>query len=185
LKRIWTMSKLSRIILGFLLIIGVGCETESPFGPTYNVEENLERDAKIIEDFLATAEIDSLYRIHDPNGLVIIVQEEGEGNFPGEFRLVYNNYIGRLLDGSMFDTNLEDVAIENDIWDENRIYRIFQFTLGSQEAIQGFSIGFRNLRSGSKAVLIIPSPWAYRDQDRDGIPADSILMFDVEFLGFE
>ncbi|WP_291777922.1 FKBP-type peptidyl-prolyl cis-trans isomerase [Cecembia sp.] len=179
------MNKFKGVFLGFLLVIGIGCEPNNPFGPSYDLEANLERDAEIIEDFLATAQIDSLYRIHDPNGVVIIVQEEGEGNFPGEFRLIYNNYIGRLLDGTMFDTNLENVAIENDIWDENRIYRIFQFTLGSQEAIQGFSIGFRKLRSGSKAVLIIPSPWAYRDQDRDNIPANSVLMFDVEFLGFE
>lgn len=179
------MNKLKNVFLGFLLIIGFACEPNNPFGPSYDVDGNLERDAVIIEDFLATAQIDSLYRIHDPNGVVIIVQEEGEGNFPGEFRLIYNNYIGRLLDGTMFDTNLEEVAIENDIWDENRIYRIFQFTLGSQEAIQGFNIGFRKLRSGSKAVLIIPSPWAYRDQERDKIPANSVLMFDVEFLGFE
>ncbi|MDX5478989.1 FKBP-type peptidyl-prolyl cis-trans isomerase [Fontibacter flavus] len=175
----------SIIFLSLLAIIGFACEQNSPFGPRYDVEGNLEKDAKIIEDFLATAQIDSLYRIHDSNGVVIIVQEEGTGAKPGEFRLVYTNYIGRLLDGTMFDTNLEDVAIENDIWDEDRVYRIFQFTLGSGEAIQGFNIGFRQLNSGSKAVLIIPSPWAYRDQERDDIPANSVLMFEVEFLGWD
>lgn len=179
------MNKIKFALLGILVVLGMGCDTQNPFGPSYDVEGNLARDAKIIEDFLATAEIDSLYRIHDQNGVIIIVQEEGTGAIPGEFRLVYNNYIGRLLDGSMFDTNLEDVAIENDIWDENRIYRIFQFTLGSNDAIQGFNIGFRKLRSGSKAVLIIPSPWGYRDQERDRIPANSVLMFEVDFLGFE
>lgn len=179
------MNKFRLVLLAFLVLAGMGCDTQNPFGPSYDVEANLERDAKIIEDFLATAAIDSLYRIHDQNGVVIIVQEEGEGAIPGEFRLVYSNYIGRLLDGTMFDTNLEEVAIENDIWDENRIYRIFQFTLGSGDAIQGFNIGFRRLRSGSKAVLIIPSPWGYRDQERDRIPENSVLMFDIEFLGFE
>jgi len=33
--------------------------------------------------------------------------------------------------------------------------------------------------------LIIPSPWAYRDQERDRIPANSVLMFEVDFLGWE
>jgi FKBP-type peptidyl-prolyl cis-trans isomerase FkpA len=168
-----------------LAVIGFACNTPTPFGPVYDSAGNLARDAEIISDFLETAQIDSLYRIHDQNGVIIIVQEEGQGTKPGEFRLIYTNYNGKLLDGTMFDTNNEDLAKENDIYDANRVYRIFQFTLGSGEAIQGFNIGFRKLKSGSKAILIIPSTWGYRDQERDRIPANSILMFEVEFLGFE
>lgn len=179
------MRKIYILFLGFLALIGWSCEPTSPFGPRYDVQGNLDRDVKIIEEFLETAQIDSLYRIHDPNGVIIIVQEEGNGNLPNDGRLVYTNYIGKLLDGSLFDTNLEEVAREGGIFDENRFYRIFQFTLGANEAIQGFNIGFRKLRSGSKAVLIIPSPWAYQDQERDRIPANSILMFEVDFLGWE
>ncbi|MFD2203794.1 FKBP-type peptidyl-prolyl cis-trans isomerase [Shivajiella indica] len=172
----------SLLLLG---LIGFGCSTPTPFGPVYDSEGNLARDAEIIADFLETAQIDSLYRIHDPNGVIIIVQEEGTGVRPNDFRLIYTNYTGRLLDGTMFDTNYEDLAKENNIWDANRLYRIFQFTLGSGEAIQGFNIGFRQLKSGSKAVLIIPSTWGYRDQERDRIPANSVLMFEVDFLGWE
>lgn len=182
-----SIKKLSSLFYLFILvIIGYGCNSApTPFGPVYDVEGNLAKDAEIIADFLKTAEIDSLYRIHDPNGVVIIVQEEGTGVKPSEFRLIYTNYSGRLLNGTMFDTNNEDLAKENEIWDANRLYRIFQFTLGSGEAIQGFNIGFRQLKSGSKAILIIPSPWAYRDQERDRIPANSVLMFEVDFLGWE
>lgn len=182
-----SINKLKSLFYLFIMvIIGFGCNSApTPFGPVYDVEGNLANDAKIIADFLETAEIDSLYRIHDPNGVVIIVQEEGTGVKPSEFRLIYTNYSGRLLNGTMFDTNNEDLAKENEIWDANRLYRIFQFTLGSGEAIQGFNIGFRQLKSGSKAILIIPSPWAYRDQERDRIPANSVLMFEVDFLGWE
>jgi len=179
-------NKLSSLFfLLILAVIGFACNTPTPFGPVYDTEGNLARDAEIIADFLETAQIDSLYRIHDPNGVIIIVQEEGQGVKPGEFRLIYTNYNGRLLNGTMFDTNNEDLARENDLYDANRIYRIFQFTLGSGEAIQGFNIGFRQLKGGSKAILIIPSTWGYRDQERDRIPANSILMFEVDFLGFE
>lgn len=179
------MKRLSALFLVLMSIIGLSCEPNNPFGPTYDLEGNLARDAKIIDEFLKTAQIDSIRRIHDQNGVIIIVQEEGTGSKPGEFRLIYTNYIGKFLDGKIFDTNFEEVAKENNVWDENRIYRAFQFVLGSGEAIQGFNIGFRQLRSGSKAVLIVPSPWAYRDQERNGIPANSILMFEVEFLGIE
>ncbi|GHB46158.1 FKBP-type peptidyl-prolyl cis-trans isomerase [Mongoliitalea lutea] len=172
--------------LVFISLVGVACEPVSPFGPVYDVEGNLARDKEIINQFLETADIDSLYRIHDPNGVIIIVQKEGDGAFPVDRNLVYTHYTGMLLDGTVFDTSLENVAIANNIFDENRIYRIFEFTVGQRDAIEGFSIGFRRLRSGSKAILIIPSPWAYRDnKNLERIPANSVLKFEVEFLGME
>lgn len=182
------MIRLSKVVLfGTFLVFAIACDQEPPnfFGPTYDVEANLEREVPIIEEFLQTYEVDSISRIHDRNGVVIIVHEEGEGARPQEFALIYCNYVTRLLDGTMVDTNMEDLAIENDIWEENRRYRLFQFTLGGGDAIQGFSIGFRNLRSGSKATFIVPSVWAYRDQERPFIPEDSILIFEVEFLGMD
>ncbi|MCR9014178.1 FKBP-type peptidyl-prolyl cis-trans isomerase [Aquiflexum gelatinilyticum] len=178
-----------RIVLSFLVavLLVASCGTPSPFGgPVYDSEGNLAIDRVKIDDFLRTAPIDSLYRIHDPTGVVIIVQEEGTGAKPAAGMLVYTNYTGKLLDGTVFDTNLEDVARENDVYDPSRTYRIFQFTLGTSETIQGFNLGFRQMTSGSKGVLIIPSPWAYRDSGTiPGVPANSVLMFEVEFLGMD
>lgn len=179
----------SKIVFwGLVLIscIGLSCEPVNPYGPTYDVEGNLARDRELIDQYLETAQIDSLYRIHDPNGVVIIVQKEGDGAFPVDRNLIYTHYTGMLLDGTVFDTSLEDVAIANDIFDENRVYRIFEFTIGQRDAIEGFTIGFRRIRSGSKAVLIIPSPWAYQDNPNlERIPANSILKFEVDFLGMD
>jgi len=172
-------------LLGIFLL--VSCSTPNPFGgPVYDNVGNLAIDRVKIDDFLRTAQIDSLYRIHDPTGVVIIVQEEGSGAKPASGMLVYSNYTGKLLDNTVFDTNREDIARENDVYDSLRTYRIFQFTLGTSETIQGFNIGFRRLKSGSKGVMIIPSPWAYRDSGTiTGIPANSVLMFEVEFLGMD
>ena len=91
-----------------------------------------------------------------------------------------------MSDGLVFDTNIEQVARENDIYDEDREYDLLTFLLGSGSVIQGWDIAFRRLRSGSKAQLIIPSPYAYRDDpNRPKIPANSILIFDVEFKGMD
>jgi FKBP-type peptidyl-prolyl cis-trans isomerase FkpA len=182
------MNKIHSILsLLFVLSISIACEPNNPFGgPVYDVEGNLAKDRIIIDEFLATAQIDSIYRFHDPTGVIVIVQEEGLEDKPVSGNLIYINYIGMLLDGSVFDTSIEAVAKENDIFVEGRNYRLFQFTLGSQEAIPGFNYGFRNLRSGSKAVLLIPSPWAYRDSEtNERIPPNSVLMFEVEFKGME
>ena len=159
-------------------------------GPVYDNEGNLAADREKIDDYLLTAPFDSLYRIHDPSGVVIIVEEEGDGSRPDAGNVIYTNYTGYLLDGSVFDSNLEDVAIANDIYEEERNYDIFNFFLGQNTsqggAIQGFSLGFQRLRSGSKATIIIPSPYGYRDNENViRVPANSVLVFDVEFLGMD
>lgn len=180
------MKKLHYLFLfGLLLVAALACEPRG-FGPRYDVEGNLAKDREIIDNFLKTARIDSLYRIHDPNGVIIIVQEEGTGDRPTNGNTIYTNYVAKLLDGTVVDTNLKNVAIENDLFSETQEYRIFQFLLGSREVIEGWNLAFRRMKStGTKAVLIVPSPWAYQDREQDRIPANSVMMFDIEFLGMD
>lgn len=176
-----------------VLIITVSCDDQLGMfgGPVYDREGNLAIDRVRIAEYLETAAFDSLYRIHDPaTGVVVIVQEEGEGSRPRQGNVVYANYTGRLTDGTIFDTNLEDVAKANDIFNEERNYDIFTFFVGQPfrqgGAIEGFSHGFRRLRSGGKGVIVIPSPFGYEDDpNRPNIPANSILVFEVELLGFD
>ncbi|MFC4870355.1 FKBP-type peptidyl-prolyl cis-trans isomerase [Negadavirga shengliensis] len=177
-----------------ILVVSLGflaCNDQGNwFGPVYDVEGNLARDRGIIDEYLQTADFDSISRIHDPSGVVVIVKEEGTGSRPQSGNTVYANYIGYLLDGSVFDSNLEDVAKENDIHDEERNYDIFSFLLdvpaGQGGAIEGFNFGFKRLRSGARATLIIPSPHGYRDNENiPRIPPNSVLVFDVEFLGMD
>lgn len=173
--------------LGMILLIGIfSCEPELPFGPVYDFAGNLARDRVVIEEFLQDAPIDSLYRIHDPSGVVIIVQEEGEGINPQGGNVIYTNYVGRLLDGTVFDSNIEEIAVEHNIFDPDRNYRIFQFILGGREVINGWNIGFRRMKSGSKGIFLIPSPEGYQDSESIGlIPPNSVLMFEIEFLGLD
>lgn len=172
-----------------VLLAFVACEPNNPFdtGPPYDFEGNLAIDREKIDSYLDTARIDSLYRIHDPSGVVVIVQEEGLGTRPTTNTVVYTNYTGSLMeDGSVFDTSYEDVARENNIYVEGRDYDILSFVMGAGNVIPGWEIGFRRLRPGSKAVLVIPSPLGYRDQaNSDRIPPNSVLVFDVDFLGID
>lgn len=185
------MNRTNHYFSVFSLLLAVmisACEPTNPFnnGPTYDIEENLERDRVLIDEYLASAEIDSLYRIHHESGIIIIVQEEGEGTRPMVGSVVYTDYTGSLIsDGTVFDTSLEDVARENDLFDEDRDYVPIEFSIGQGRVIQGWEIAFQRLRPGSKAVMIIPSPYAYRDADRDVIPPNSVLRFDVDFLGID
>jgi len=174
----------------FFALVGVfSCEPTNPFEnqPTYDVDGNLAIDSAKIVAFLDTARIDSLYRIHDPSGLVVIVQEEGEGTRPTSGNVIYADYIGTLMeDGAVFDTNLEQVARDNDIFVEGRQYGVFNFVLGSGTVITGWDIGFRRVRPKTKGIMIIPSPYAYRNQEsNDRIPPNSILLFEFDFRGID
>lgn len=165
------------------------CETNNPFdtGPVYDVAGNLKIDSAKIVAYLDTAQIDSLYRIYDPSGVVIIVQEEGVGSRPIAGTVVYTDYTGSLMEGgTVFDTSIESVARENSLFVEGRDYLPFSFALTSGNVIPGWDIAFRRLRPGSKAVLIIPSPYGYQDRvNNSRIPANSVLRFDVDFLGID
>jgi FKBP-type peptidyl-prolyl cis-trans isomerase FkpA len=180
-------------LLAILVLLGaftmMSCEPTNPFnqGPVYDELENLKIDSAKIVAFLDTAKIDSLYRIHDRSGVVIIVQKEGVGTRPTSGTVVYTDYIGSLMaDGSVFDTSYENVARENNIYVEGRKYNTFGFIVGSGTVITGWDFAFRRLRPGSKAILVIPSTWAYRNQSTsERIPANSVLLFDVDFRGID
>lgn len=183
------MKNLSLIVF-VILIVFSSCDQQNQFGgPVYDFDGNMAIDRVKIDTYLANTPIDSLYRIHDPSGVIIIVQKEGEGTRPISNTVVYTDYIGSLLDGVVFDTSYEAVARENNIFQESRTYGPLVFTIPppgvSGSSIQGFNFGFRRLRPQSKAVLIIPSPLAYRDEARENIPTNSILRFDVDFRGID
>lgn len=178
------------ILLALASILGLtACETTSPFnqGPAYDFEGNLATDRKKIKAYLDTAKIDSLYRIHDPSGVVIIVQQEGKGSRPINNTVVYTDYIGKLMQGgTVFDTSYEAVARLNNVYAEGRVYMPYSFVVGGASVVTGWDIGFRRLRPGSKAVLILPSPYGYSNQkNNDKIPENSVLVFQVDFLGID
>ena len=181
-----------RTIVLLLILASVGfsaCETTSPFnqGPIYDFEGNLATDRKKIAAYLDTAKIDSIYRIHDPSGVVVIVHKEGKGSRPTNNTVVYTDYIGKLMTtGTVFDTSYEDIARLKNIFVEGRVYAPISFVIGGATVITGWDYGFRRLRPASKATIIIPSPYGYSNQkNNDKIPENSVLIFQVDFLGID
>ena len=177
-------------VLFLFALVGLSaCETASPFnqGPIYDFEGNLANDRKLIAAYLDTAKIDSIYRIHDPSGVVVIVQQEGNGSRPTNNTVVYTDYIGKVMaTGTVFDTSYEDVARLKNLFVEGRVYAPLSFVVGTATVITGWDIGFKRLRPTSKATIIIPSPYGYSNQkNNDKIPENSILIFQVDFLGID
>ena len=132
------------------------------------------KEEKELKDYFAK---NNLSPIKTASGMYYIIKEEGTGVMPKVGDSVTMNYTGKLLDGTKFDSN-EDSAFNH--------VSPFQFVLGKGQVIRGWDEGVALLKTGSKASFFIPSPMAYGAQARPGgganpkgIPANSILIFDV------
>jgi FKBP-type peptidyl-prolyl cis-trans isomerase 2 len=71
------------------------------------------------------------------------------------------DYVGKLEDGTVFDTSVEDVAIETGIYNQRRDYQPLGFTVGAGEMIQGFDKGVVGMAVGENKTLTIPPEEAY------------------------
>ena len=78
---------------------------------------------------------------------------------------VYVNYIGWELNGEIFDTSLEDIAIEADLYQQGRTYQPMPFVVGAGRMIEGFDDGVLGMKVGEKKTLTIPPEKAYGPTD--------------------
>jgi FKBP-type peptidyl-prolyl cis-trans isomerase len=97
--------------------------------------------------------------------------------------IVSVNYQGRFLDDFLFDTNIQSVAEENNIYDDSRTYEPIKVTVGDSQYIEGFSVALRNLTTYTYAKIIIPSFFAYGETGTSSIPPYSPLIFELDVLG--
>ncbi len=128
-------------------------------------------DDKIITDFLAKNNITAQ---KTASGLYYVITKPGAGENAVAGKTVKVKYTGRTLDGSIFDSNIEKGF---------NTLEPLEFGLGQKQVIPGWDEGIALLNKGAKATLYIPSNLAYGEQSpTPKIPANGILMFDVELL---
>jgi len=96
----------------------------------------------------------------------------GTGETAVAGKILTVNYVGTLTDGRVFDSSYTRGEP-------------FQFVLGAGQVISGWDMGLTGMKVGGKRKLLIPSELAYGSQSVGGIPANSILVFEVELLKAE
>lgn len=91
----------------------------------------------------------------------------GAGVVPG--RVLGVRYQGWLANGNRFDHNEPPRAI-------------FQLVLGQGRVIEGWEQGLLGMKVGGKRLLVIPPSLGYGTQANGPIPANSVLVFQVEVV---
>ncbi|TSJ43824.1 peptidylprolyl isomerase [Mucilaginibacter corticis] len=118
-----------------------------------------------------------------PSGLKYKITQPSLKPKPLAGDTVFVNYVGRRLDGKVFDSSIETAAKEANLQQPGRVYEPIKFALGAQGVIPGWEEGLLLLNEGSKATFIIPSKLAYGErQSGPDLPPFSTLIFDVELV---
>jgi len=168
-----------------LALVFIAFGTLSCIDQESTVDAIFQRDMEAIDEYLATNSLVNVKEFEDARGLRIIWQEvSGSGVFAEVGDTVRANYTGKLLNNSVFDTSIEDVAKENDIFQEGRVYAPLGFRTGFGFVIPGFELGLLNIEVGDKATVIMPSELGYANNPPSGIgiPENSPLIFEIELI---
>jgi len=108
-----------------------------------------------------------------PSGLMYIELKEGKGESPKKGQQVTVNYTGQLVNGMVFDSNVDP-----------NFGHVQPYTtaIGVGQVIKGWDEGIMTMKPGGRRRLIIPSDLAYGPMGHGSIPANAMLIFDVELI---
>lgn len=119
------------------------------------------------------------------------VTAEMDTKFPSD-TTIYIEYIGRLLNGRVFDTNITDTAIRYGIKPKGTVLSpvsvafdsdSLSLKMSGSSLISGFSYGIWKMHPYESADLIFISKWGYGDTGSGTtIPAFSPLLFEINIV---
>jgi FKBP-type peptidyl-prolyl cis-trans isomerase len=101
------------------------------------------------------------------SGLQYIVVQEGTGKTPTLKDTVKAHYTGTLITGEKFDSSVD---------------RGQPAEFPVEGVIKGWTEALQMMKVGGKMKLFVPPELGYGPAARPGIPANSVLVFDVELL---
>lgn len=154
-------------------IIRVGKAAEKFDAPTaFEDFKKAKEQREAAEKATAKSKLDEISKgfKETESGLRYQVIQEGEGIRAKKGNVVKVHYKGSLVNGQVFDSSYSRK-------------QPIEFPLGAGQVIAGWDEGIQLLNVGSKARFVIPPSLGYGNQAVGGvIPANSILVFDVELV---
>ncbi len=163
----------------YVLLIAVASIAVSCKKSGLSDAELMDKEQATLKQYLTSNNITTPAR---PSGLYYLPTDTGTGIRPDTSDVVLFNYTLRLLNGTVVSTNIDSVAIANNLTTNSLYDRPFEYRISWWNS--GLKEGFPLMREGGKATFIIPSELAYGS---NGAPSLKIagfttVIFDIKLL---
>ncbi len=150
--------------------------------------EKLAAVQKIKDEFAASLDAQKAKATELPSGLKVLTLENGNGEKPKVGQKVNVMYAGYLENGTLFDSNHQEIAEKYGVFDWNReqgggYMPVPMDYSPDSRLIAGFREGLLTMKVGDKVRLFIPSHLGYGEQGGGPIPPNADLIFDLEITG--
>lgn len=150
------------LLLFLIPIILFSCKKSS----VVSAEDQAKIDKAIILKYIAD---NSLVADSTNSGLYYVISNPGIPPYPDSLSRVNVYYKGYLINGVSFDQNTPGLP---ELFFLNQV-------------IKGWNEGVRLIGKGGKIKLLIPSALGYGTAESASIPANSVLIFDIELDSFQ
>ncbi len=135
-------------------------------------EPQLKADDKILSDYIAAHKLTA---VKAPWGTFVALTNPGTGENLNDSSIAVVNYTGKTLVDSVFDSNTDPK------FGHKQPINVDLAQIGS--VILGWTDGLKQMKKGSKGMLLIPSSLAYgKNGQGDKIKPNENLIFDVEVV---
>lgn len=148
------MKNVLLFILAFGFVFASGCKKDE--------KEQAEKDEEIIQKYIADHNLNATAT---GSGLYVVVTNQGSGSSCNQNSDVRVAYKGYLPNGTGFD--------------ESSVSGV-EFNL--QQVIKGWTEGIPYFKEGGNGILLIPSALGYGSKSQGSIPANSVLIFEVNLI---
>jgi FKBP-type peptidyl-prolyl cis-trans isomerase len=145
------------LLFGLLILLFTACKKQS-----FNATKQSVIDDEKIQAYIAANHINVTKA---PSGIYYEIIRADTGTHPLDTATVQVSYTGKLLNGTVFDTESADI-------------------IGLSGAIVGWQDGLPLIAPGGRIRLIIPSALGYGSSVSGSIPANSVLDFTIDLLGY-
>ena len=152
------------LLFGLLIILFSACQKD-----TFNASKQATIDDDKIKAYIAANHINV---IKDPSGIYYQIITADTGAHPTVSDTVQVTYTGKLLNGTVFDS---EVASN---------FPLSTVIKGWQIALPLIGAKFSPVAPFSRIRFIVPSALGYGNVAQTAIPANSILDFTIDLIGF-
>lgn len=146
----------------FIALLAFATITTACKKDDFDAAEQARIDEDIIQSYIINNNLDAT---RSCDGYYFVIEERGTGDTPTPTSTVTVNYKGYFTSGSVFDESPGSGS-----------------TFSLENVIEGWQRGIPLFNEGGNGILLIPSALAYGNTERGGIPANSVLIFDVAVI---